>query len=628
MQWKAIYTERVFVRSEDYKAHPKVEEVVTECVKKGVGVVVIQKDDVLRPDCDAVGDKFSMTCIAVNSHNNGASDGEDEKLDENENANSIAWLVKFGKYRYYTAGDLSAEFEDPLGAGIKAGGPLTAIKCGHHGSSTSTSTKFLDETKPRIAFASAGKQKKFRHPNGETLLRLLQAPATEAIYVTNCYAPQPVIYHDYFEVMHSSLRLELVSAFDKLKAWQIPDIPVDWVKNEGVWSKIAAVQKCITLREGWIVLCENLRGCVDWIGNECHEDSFCAALSGVQNAVERLNEWGNKNQPAAISLRNGIQVGVGEGRKKVVVQVDVTKGGSLFKEVSKHLTEVKRMSDEILAAQHVINDTDLERAANIAAVTGTSDCMGTVQLLMRANDCDKDDRTCFVGYERGGWEAFRYLVTDGAIKKVEAPPSPLPSRKLLTMLSRKSVSDVALVAPLTPNTYLPYLEELETEQQDHAVKFPGSYLREVATDTPEPTIAPGSSSSNRSDDDEERKSDAGQDEEIPARMDPWHDEPMSSDITTEDSGEERKYDNSEEAVPISIDPPDDEVPVRSPKRKAASYSGIEGDSNSKREDKEQPKKLRADDAERTAVEPAHNEELAASKDDDAGSASESSPVAT
>ena len=114
--------------------------------------------------------KFSFKCIAIN---NGVG------FDENNN--SAAFLVKFGDFKYFTAGDLTTEQEDRLLGKL---GNLTAFKCGHHGSKHSTSEdKFLANAKPKVSFISAGKHS-YCHPDEAVLKRLhnKNIPA----YLTNC----------------------------------------------------------------------------------------------------------------------------------------------------------------------------------------------------------------------------------------------------------------------------------------------------------------------------------------------------------------------------------------------------------------------------------------------------------
>ena len=48
----------------------------------------------------------------------------------------------------------------------------TVLKVAHHGSKTSSTKKFLEAVKPKIAFIGVGENNKFGHPNVEVLHRL------------------------------------------------------------------------------------------------------------------------------------------------------------------------------------------------------------------------------------------------------------------------------------------------------------------------------------------------------------------------------------------------------------------------------------------------------------------------
>jgi competence protein ComEC len=68
-------------------------------------------------------------------------------------------------------GDAEKESEEDM---IKAGNDLKAdvLKVGHHGSSSGTSTMFLDLVKPNYAVIMAGEGNPYGHPHREILSRL------------------------------------------------------------------------------------------------------------------------------------------------------------------------------------------------------------------------------------------------------------------------------------------------------------------------------------------------------------------------------------------------------------------------------------------------------------------------
>lgn len=90
---------------------------------------------------------------------------------ENENDNSIMLRLDYGNTSFIFTGD--AEFEEEKSI-IESGTYLDAdvLKVGHHGSSTSSSYRFLREVMPDYAVISVGKDNTYGHPHEETLSRL------------------------------------------------------------------------------------------------------------------------------------------------------------------------------------------------------------------------------------------------------------------------------------------------------------------------------------------------------------------------------------------------------------------------------------------------------------------------
>lgn len=88
----------------------------------------------------------------------------------NLNDSSIVARLVYGNNSFLFMGDAEVEVEEEL---IELNIDLSAdiIQVGHHGSNTSSSWKFIDYVKPKIAIISAGKDNKFGHPSLRVIRR-------------------------------------------------------------------------------------------------------------------------------------------------------------------------------------------------------------------------------------------------------------------------------------------------------------------------------------------------------------------------------------------------------------------------------------------------------------------------
>lgn len=89
----------------------------------------------------------------------------------NTNNDSLILLGSIGKYTWLFTGDLELEGEEAL---IKMYPNLKVdiLKVGHHGSNTSTYTRFLDQLSPSHAWISAGQNNSYGHPHPDVIDRL------------------------------------------------------------------------------------------------------------------------------------------------------------------------------------------------------------------------------------------------------------------------------------------------------------------------------------------------------------------------------------------------------------------------------------------------------------------------
>lgn len=118
-----------------------------------------------------IGDKFEVG----NANCEVMSIGDDSS---NLNSTSIVIRMEYNNKSYLFMGDAEKINED------SREWPQTDIlKVGHHGSSTSSSQKFLDQVKPKIAVIQLGQGNKYGHPHDEVIKRLENIGAT--IYRTD-----------------------------------------------------------------------------------------------------------------------------------------------------------------------------------------------------------------------------------------------------------------------------------------------------------------------------------------------------------------------------------------------------------------------------------------------------------
>ena len=103
------------------------------------------------------------------------------ELYDDLNETSIVLKVTYGSTKFLFTGDMESGAEKDL---IDAGCDLSAdvLKVGHHGSSTSTSKRFLNAVSPSIALISVDEDNEYGHPHSEIMKRLQNADVE--IYIT------------------------------------------------------------------------------------------------------------------------------------------------------------------------------------------------------------------------------------------------------------------------------------------------------------------------------------------------------------------------------------------------------------------------------------------------------------
>jgi competence protein ComEC len=119
------------------------------------------------------GDRLEVGPVTIEVRNPPLPDWERRRV---RNDDSLVLLVRYGDVDLLLAGDVGADVEAGLLAGV-APGALRVLKVAHHGSRTSTSPALLAAFRPQIALVSAGRGNVFGHPAPAVLARLTAAGA-------------------------------------------------------------------------------------------------------------------------------------------------------------------------------------------------------------------------------------------------------------------------------------------------------------------------------------------------------------------------------------------------------------------------------------------------------------------
>ena len=90
----------------------------------------------------------------------------DGEKSEEENDNSMVLLIDHRDFKTLFTGDISENVERKINRDIDI------LKVAHHGSKTSTSKEFLENTSPKFAIISAGVNNSYGHPHQEVLQNL------------------------------------------------------------------------------------------------------------------------------------------------------------------------------------------------------------------------------------------------------------------------------------------------------------------------------------------------------------------------------------------------------------------------------------------------------------------------
>lgn len=146
------------------------EEFLEKIQKQKIQIIVVKAGDILNISKNT---KLEILWPDINLSKN---------MDLNDN--SIVSKITYKDKTLLSTGDISTTVDNLLNS-LYSKEELTTdiLKIAHHGSNTSTSKKFLEIVKPKIALIGVGKDNKFGHPKQEIIERLKSVNAN--IYRTD-----------------------------------------------------------------------------------------------------------------------------------------------------------------------------------------------------------------------------------------------------------------------------------------------------------------------------------------------------------------------------------------------------------------------------------------------------------
>lgn len=154
-----------------------------------------RKRRTIRPGTKlAIDPNVELMCVAVNGKVLGRPDPElPDPVGENDQ--SIALKLRYGRFDYFTGGDLTGGGNSGLKATAdvesvvaEVVGDVDVLRINHHGSNTSSNKSFLTALKPETAIISVGTDGvnlRYHHPTRQVLNRLHAVPGLENVFQTS-----------------------------------------------------------------------------------------------------------------------------------------------------------------------------------------------------------------------------------------------------------------------------------------------------------------------------------------------------------------------------------------------------------------------------------------------------------
>jgi len=108
--------------------------------------------------------------------------------DTTDNARSVAFVLRYGQFDFYDAGDLTGDIEAKLACPADRVGAVDLYQVTHHGQANSNNPVLLATLKPTVAVMNNGPRK---GGAGETFQRLKALPSLQALYAVHRSVANP-----------------------------------------------------------------------------------------------------------------------------------------------------------------------------------------------------------------------------------------------------------------------------------------------------------------------------------------------------------------------------------------------------------------------------------------------------
>ena len=127
------------------------QNLISSCVNKNLNLQYLKEGDFIN-----IEDNINLTVLAPSY------------IQEENNLNSIVFRIDYKNKSFLFTGDAEASNEMSIINSYELN-DIDFLKVGHHGSSSSTTSEFIEEVSPDVAVISCGYKNQYGHPHRSTL---------------------------------------------------------------------------------------------------------------------------------------------------------------------------------------------------------------------------------------------------------------------------------------------------------------------------------------------------------------------------------------------------------------------------------------------------------------------------